>query len=285
MPRSRRRMIGRSWLGVAMLTVVLAMVTVPVTSARPGSALAMNDESVAGVAVAPAPFGPGEELVFSIDYGLINAGEATLEVLGVVDFQGYRCYAVQSRTTSNRFFSAFYKVRDKVITYIDIEQLTSRYFYKRLREGDYRRTVEITFDQEQGKALYADGRDFDTVAGVHDVLSALYYVRSLDLRVGEVYKLPAHASRKTYDLEVLVLRTETVTVPAGTFECFVVEPKLVGEGLFKHEGKLIVYVTADDHKMPVLMKSKVPVGSIDASLKRYRLGQPLSVAAADTAHE
>jgi hypothetical protein len=50
----------------------------------------------------------------------------------------------------------------------------------------------------------------------------------------------------------------------------------LGEGLFKHEGKLTVYVTADRHKIPVLMKSKVPVGSIDASLKSYRFGQPIS---------
>jgi len=285
MARNHRRVRGVLWLGAAALVVVLPLVSVPVTSARPGNALALTDGSVAGSTVAPVPFGPGEELVFSIDYGPVNADEATLGVLGVVDFQGHRCYAVESRTTSSRFFSAFYKVRDKVISYIDIEQLTSRYFYKRLREGDYRRTVEITFDQEQDKALYADGREFATVAGVHDVLSALYYVRSLDLHVGATYQLPAHASRKTYDLEVCVLRTETVTVPAGTFACFVVEPKLVGEGLFKHEGKLVVYLTADDHKIPILMKSKVPVGSIDAALKHYRPGQPLSATAAGAAHE
>jgi hypothetical protein len=257
---------------LALLPVAVVLVAMTVCPARGDAPTAAPAAQITAAAV---PYGPGEELVFSVNYGPVNAGEATLAVLSVLEFSGRNCYAIESRTTSNSFFSAFYKVRDKVISYIDVEQLTSRYFYKRLREGDYRNTVEITFDQEQSKALYADGREFATVPGVHDVLSAFYYVRSLDLRVGDVYALPAHASRETYDLEVLVLDTETVTVPAGTFTCFVVEPRLVGEGLFKHEGKLVVYVTADVHKIPVLMKSKVPVGSIDATLERYRLGRPL----------
>jgi hypothetical protein len=34
-------------------------------------------------------------------------------------------------------------------------------------------------------------------------------------------------------------------------------------------------MTADRYKIPVLMKTEVPVGSIDASLTEYRLGTPL----------
>ena len=223
----------------------------------------------------PMPYGPGEVLVFSIDYGLVNAGEGTIEVTGVIDFEGHQCYAIESRATSNRFFSAFYKVRDKVISFIDTNQLCSRYFSKRLREGDYRKTVEITFDHQNELARYADGREIETVSGIQDVLSAFYYVRTLDLAVGDVYSLPAFSSRKTYQLKVSVHEKKTVSVAAGTFECFEVEPVLEGEGLFKHEGKLTLYLTADDYKMPVLMKTKLPVGSIDASLKSFTRGEPL----------
>jgi hypothetical protein len=220
---------------------------------------------------ANVPYGPGERLVFSIDYGLINAGEGTLEVLGLVQYEDAVCYAIESKATSNRFFSTFYKVRDRIISYIDARGLYSRYFHKRLREGDYRKNVEVTFDPETGIARYADGHEVETVPGVHDVLSAFYYVRTLDLKVGDVYDVPAHSSRKTYPLKVFVHGRERVTVPAGTFDCYVVEPKLEGEGLFKHEGALTLYMTADQYKIPVLMKTKVPVGSIDASLTEYRL--------------
>jgi len=224
---------------------------------------------------AAAPFGPGEKLVFSIGYGVISAGEAILEIEGLTTYQGHTCYHIQSKANSNRFFSSVYKVRDKIVSYIDVETLYSRYFYKRLREGDYKKTVEISFDHEEETARYANGHTYPIPSGVQDVLSAFYYVRSLDLEVGQEYFVPAHSSRKTYDLKVIVHGRERVEVEAGTYDCLVVEPVILGEGLFKHEGKLTLYLTDDAYKIPVMIKTKVPVGSIDVELKEYRAGQPL----------
>ena len=232
-------------------------------------------EVPAGVTPAATAFGPGEKMTFSIGYGPVTAGEATIEVVGLTMYQGHACYELQSKANSNRFFSSFYKVRDKIVSYLDVEFLYSRYFHKRLREGDYRKTVEISFDHENEVAHYADGNQYDIMSGIQDVLSALYFVRNLDLGSGDTYSLVAHSSRKTYDLRVLVHGKEMVTVPAGTFECFVVEPVLQGEGLFKHEGKITIYVTDDQYRVPVLVKTKVPVGSIDVELKEYRPGKPL----------
>ena len=43
-------------------------------------------------------------------------------------------------------------------------------------------------------------------------------------------------------------------------------------GIFKHEGRLTVWLTDDRVRLPVMMKSKVVVGSITAELTEYRLG-------------
>jgi hypothetical protein len=71
---------------------------------------------------------------------------------------------------------------------------------------------------------------------------------------------------------VRILKRETITVKAGTFDCIVAEPLLKTVGVFKHTGKLKVWLTDDRLKMPVLMKSKVLVGSITAELTDYQLG-------------
>ncbi len=235
----------------------------------------MANEEAAVQNPAATVFGPGEKMVFSIGYGPVNAGEAELEVVGLTTYQGHTCYELQSKANSNRFFSSFFKVRDKISSYMDVELLYSRYFHKRLREGDYKKTVEISFDHQEELAKYADGRQFDIMTGIQDVLSAFYFVRNLDLGSGDTYSLLAHSSRKTYDLQVIVHGMETVTVEAGTYECFVVEPVLQGEGLFKHEGKITLYVTNDQYRVPVLIKTKVPVGSIDVELKKFTPGTPL----------
>ncbi len=233
----------------------------------------VGEPEVKAVAV---PFGPGEKMVFSIGYGVVDAGEAIIEIIGTTQYQGKTCYQIQSKANSNRFFSSIYKVRDKIISYMDVETLYSRYFYKRLREGDYKKTVEISFDHENELARYANGNEYPTSFGVQDVLSAGYFVRTLDLNKNTVFDVPAHSSRKTYDLKVFIRGKETVKVEAGTFDCFVVEPIMQGEGLFKHEGKLTIYLSDDEYRIPVLVKAKVPVGSITIELKEYHPGRPLN---------
>ncbi|MFH1844162.1 MAG: DUF3108 domain-containing protein, partial [bacterium] len=237
-------------------------------------ALCVPDGAVDESGYPTIPFGPGETLRFSLNYGLINAGEGTLSVLGVVDSNGHSCLEIESRATSNRFFSAFYKVRDKVVTHLDRRYLVSRFFEKRLREGNYKKYVKIDFDQTGHQASYQDGRVLDILPCTQDILSALYFVRTLDLEAGRTYGVTTHSSYKNYSLQVIFHGRETVEVPAGTFDCYVVEPVIEGEGLFKHEGKLTLWLTADEYRIPVLMKTKVVVGSIDATLEEYSLAAP-----------
>ena len=85
--------------------------------------------------------------------------------------------------------------------------------------------------------------------------------------------LESHADRKNYPLNVIVHGREEVDTPAGKFQCLVVEPMLRTPGLFKHEGKLTIWLTDDERRMPVLMKSKVAIGSITVILTGYR-GHP-----------
>jgi len=138
--------------------------------------------------------------------------------------------------------------------------------------------VKVTtenLDQDAEIAHYADGNDYPTKYGVLDVLASGYFVRTLDLIPGSVYDVPAHSSRKTYDMKVHFRGKETITVEAGTFDCFVVEPIMQGEGLFKHEGKLTIFLSDDEYRVPVLVKTKVPVGSINVELKEFHPGRPI----------
>jgi hypothetical protein len=245
------------------------------TAAADGSAAAADTTSARSETTprraGPPPFGVGEEFVFSVDYGLVNAGDATLSVVGMVEIDGHRCYRIESTASSNRFFSGFYRVRDKVVSYVDAEGLFSRYFMKRLREGSYRKTEELVFDHEAGIARDHRGREYEIPHGVHDPLSAFYHVRTLDLEVGRDVFLTAHESDDTYELRVIVHRQEAVETDLGTFDCFVIQPIMLGEGIFKSEGDLMIYMTADERRIPVLMTTKLPVGSVSATLQDFTL--------------
>lgn len=217
-------------------------------------------------------FGVGEELFFDINYGFINAGTAQMRVLELVEWEGRPCYHIQTLAYSNSFFSSIYPVNDTVETIMDAVGLASWHFEKRLREGNFRSDRIYTFDQINGRAVYK-GDTIDVPRFIQDVLSSFYYVRTQDLKVGESVFVDSFTRGEVKALEVKVLRRETIKVPAGEFNCLVVEPLLRAAGVFRHEGRLTVWLTDDRLKMPVQMKSKVLVGAISAKLTDYRLGE------------
>jgi hypothetical protein len=219
-------------------------------------------------------FGVGERFEFSVGYGMIKAGTAVMEIPEIVKFAGKKCYHIISTAESNKFFSVFFKVNDKVESLMDVHELYSLRFDKHLREGKFKADISMLFDQENHLAIYNNGQDtFSVPAYVQDVLSAFYLVRTRELKVGQSIFVENHADKKNYPLEVKVLRKERVKVPAGTFDCVVVEPILRASGIFQQKGSLTVWLTDDQIKMPVLMKSKVVIGSISTELTNYKLGE------------
>ena len=62
--------------------------------------------------------------------------------------------------------------------------------------------------------------------------------------------------------------SETINTAAGKFKCLKVEPLLKGEGIFKQKGRLLVWMTDDEYKIPVQMTSEVAVGHITSELEK-----------------
>ncbi|UCD62668.1 MAG: DUF3108 domain-containing protein [Candidatus Zixiibacteriota bacterium] len=216
-------------------------------------------------------FGVNEKFTYDINYGFINAGGATMEVARLIEYNNRPCYQTVTRAYSNSFFSTFFKVDDRVESIIDALGIFPWRFEKNLREGPYRSDRQYSFDQRQNLVFYK-GDTIEVAPYAQDALSILYWVRTQPLEVGKSIFVENFTDGKKYSLEVRVLRKESVDVPAGTFDCIVVEPLLKSVGVFKHEGKLTVWLSDDRLRMPVLMKSKVLVGSFAAELTDYQLG-------------
>lgn len=220
---------------------------------------------------ARVPWRIGEYFQFSIDWNGLNGGSSLMQVQNLHTVDGHRVYRIVTKTESNSFVSRFYKVRDRAESYIDAEKLVSRRFVKHLREGSYKKDLDVRFDQDAHKAVYAGGPTLDVPAQVHDVLSAFYYVRTRPLVVGSTFSIPTHDNQKSYEMEVRVLKKERIEVPAGKFDCILVEPVLKSEGVFQSKGSIYVWLSDDERRIPVLVKSKVPIGSISVSLTDMRL--------------
>jgi len=219
------------------------------------------------------PFQPGEKMHFVLKYGAISAGEATLEVHDMVEVQGVEAYHFVMTARSNSFIDIFFKVRDRIDSFADASMNHSLYYKKDQKEGKTRRNIKVDFDWKENKSTYVN---FDTepkiinqIPGTFDPLAIFYYSRLLDFQKVVEFEHPVTDGEKSMMGILRVIGKEIITVPAGTYETFVLEPDLQKvEGVFskKQRTKTKLWVTNDGRRLLVQMKSKAMVGSFVAEL-------------------
>lgn len=227
------------------------------------------------------PFSPGERLTFELKWGVIPAGEAVLEVLPVEMMDGAPVYHFVMTATSNSFLDVFYKVRDRIDSYTDIHMTHSLLYKKKQHEGSTRRDIVVQFDWGKGEANYTNyDRPKPPVKlwpGAFDPLAIFYRTRLFDMRVNVILEHPVSDGRKTLMGQAKVIRRETLAINGKTYDTFLIEPELkdIG-GVFKKskDGKIEIWLTADERRIPVKIRSKVVVGSFVGELTHALLSPP-----------
>lgn len=222
-------------------------------------------------AVSASAFGIPETLRYDISWAGIKAGESVIEIR-----QAEEATLITVTTTSAQWVSVFYPVNDRVESRVlpgaspGTIGLPLTYHLK-LKEGRHRKDKEVIFDAAKGKALYIDHlgderKEFDLPAAVFDPLSSFYQIRSMQLEVGKSAYIKIFDSKKVYDAEVQVLRKERIEGPDGEVDALVIKPIMKSEGIFYQKGEMLIWISDDDRRIPLRMKSKVKIGSVTATL-------------------
>ncbi len=217
--------MSRSFL-LASLTLTLAicplaespspirLVQVAVQQELPPDTLATSNDDSLGVrdddqflsakplrVIPNSAWGVGEELTFTVRYGPMVAGSATMAVRDTVRVDGRLCYYIRTEAQSNRVFSSMFKVRDVAESFIDVDGLFPWRFRKRLHEGKFRADRSTIYDQQRNLAI--SGKDTLKVPPfVQDVISTLYFLRTQRFVIGDTLSVANHADRKVYDLRL-----------------------------------------------------------------------------------
>jgi hypothetical protein len=261
---------GFLWLFLLSFTPATAFATDPHV---PPTVASLKSESRS----ATQPFFVGEELSFEVRWMGLLAGNAQMAVSGQVSLDGHEVYHIRSLAESSPLFSLFYYVRDRGETFVDVHSLSPWYFHLDQHEGSRAVQQTVTFDQQRGVAIHTKNQEapqeVKVPLGVHDSLSSFYVLRTLPLRVGESIHLHTFANGKTYDVEVQILRREKVEAYWGPVDALVVRPLMRFQEILRQKGEVLIWVTDDDRRLPLRMRTAVKVGSIEATLidvKRMR---------------
>lgn len=220
-------------------------------------------------------FSVPERLQYDLTWTGVKAGEAVLEVKD----DGPNIQFI-SKATSAKWVSVFYRVEDIVVSTLkkggnkDFHEkfIGAPYNYRlKIREGRHVRDKELTFDHTARKVTYINHIDKETVEAevnnsTFDALSSFYFARTVPLEVGKSVYIDVYDSKKLYKVEVQVLKKETIETELGTFKTILIKPIMKSEGIFYKKGDILIWVTDDEKRLPVLIKTKVLVGNIKATL-------------------
>ena len=249
--------MGRPCAGALIIAAALA----GVAAFFPASGLADSP---------PAPYKVGERLTYELSWGIVSAGTAVLEIAERKTLGGRAVVKAIHTARSNDFVSVFYPVNNRVESLLDEE---AHYPYRLLfnrREGKRKNDIEVLFDQAAHRATVTKDGNAETLdipARVQDTLSIIYFFRTLPaITIGSSTFVDVHHDKKNYRLELRVEGMEKVRGPLGEFDTIRILAIMPFKGLFLNEGNIRVWVTNDAARVPVLMKAKVIIGSVTATL-------------------
>lgn len=188
-------------------------------------------------------------------------------------------------------YNWFYKVDDEYHCIMDKEEFKPEYYVRDIQEGDYRIYNEIIFDYTKD-SIYSkvktndhpvENFTFPLENCVLDILSLSYKLRNLDVEaIKRQEQVPVDLifDEKIFHIPVRYLGEEQSKLikGLGRIDLYKFSPDLITGHVFKEGQKMVLWVSKDGNRIPVLIESPIKVGSIKAVLKNYKnLKYPFAV--------
>jgi len=223
------------------------------------------------------PFGPGEKLTYEIYWTLVHAGDAELEVMPDTEMGGEPARHYRATAKTVPWVDKIYKVRDTLESWTNMDVTYSLRYKKDQNEGSYHKDVDLVFNPGAGLSFrWARGKlqhILSQPANIFDPMSVLFSFRRENLQKSMTYTMNVSDGKKSVTGEAYVEDIEDVKTKIGTIKAFRIKLDIKHlSGVFKKsdDAELYVWLSADERRIPVKVRSKVVVGSFYLELVDYK---------------
>jgi hypothetical protein len=229
-------------------------------------------------------FEPGETLTYEVYYhwGFVwaNAGEAVFAV-DHEKLQDKRTFHISGAGSTYKSYDWFYKVRDKFESWVDTVSLKPIRYIRNSNEGSTHVYNDNYFNFKTGKAtcykIIKGKPSKDTVKindCTFDVMTMIYYARCIDFsKYKPDTKIPIslYLDGEVYDkLYIRYIGKEKIKTALGEYNCIKFKPLLIPGTIFSGGEEMTVWVTDDDKKVPVFIKTPIVVGEVQVKIKAIK---------------
>ncbi|WP_133440481.1 MULTISPECIES: DUF3108 domain-containing protein [Chryseobacterium] len=218
----------------------------------------------------------GEVLRYRIHYGILNAGTASLTTLKTT-YKGQPHYYVKGYGKTTGAVRAFFKVEDNYESFINYNTGLPSFYVRDVQEGNYTQHYETVFNHNNQTLLLTDKeknttQSLKSVSGIQDMLSAFYYLRSLDdseLKVGSVKKLNVWIDDEMFPFQLKVVGAENIKTKFGWIRSLKIVPQVISGRVFKDKEGVTLWVSNDRNHIPLAIKAELAVGSLKADIDSF----------------
>jgi len=226
-------------------------------------------------------FQEGEKLSYKVYYnwGLIwiNAGKVSFEVKSAI-LNDNNVFHFDSYGRSHTAYDWIFKVRDHYQSYAEIDSLRSLKFHRKTYEGGFEIDNSYIFNHRE-RRIYSSTQNsdqphkkdsLDLPECTFDLLTATYIIRNYDFSQylkDEKIPISMVMDNEVHELYFRYRGKGVIQTRKGeSFICTKFTALLLEGSLFKGGEDLIVWVSDDDNRVPILIEAKILVGSVKVYL-------------------
>jgi len=219
----------------------------------------------------------GECLIYRAKWNFVNVGKGL--ILCKEEKNGYgEVYHFAGITIPEGTFAKLGYGYNRIDSFVDKKTLKPYYFYSYVKNGNKERITEIFFNfckneynwsikKIKNGTVYSKKTGKEKFKGdLYDGMYVFYIVRTSDYEKNKRLNFPV-AMVKIWNLVVRVKSKQKKIIPLlGSKDIYIIEPIAKNnEGIFR-KGKMDVWLTADEDRIPVYFEGKVPLGTAKLSL-------------------
>jgi hypothetical protein len=272
-PRRKRARAAAAGLTLLVAVATPALAQVPETDSSTWTAEMVPVDPLAS----PAPFGPGEHLVYKVKVGIMNAGYGYMSVLGTEDIRDNLSYRV---TMGIRGGIGPLRVDDEYLSWMDVSTFQSWRYIRDVDQVGYQARRHYEFYPERMTWERQDVEESGPLGSAlpMDEIAFIYFIRAMSLEVGKSYTISRYFKDDGNPVVIEVLRKDQREVDGEVYNTIVVRPLIHTSGLFSEGGNAELHFTDDERRLLVYMKSNIPrfPGSLTLSLQTIQEGFPLN---------
>lgn len=222
-------------------------------------------------------FKNGEYLKYKIQYGLLNAGFASVELEKNDQNNDSLFHAIGLGWTTG-MVGFLFPVEDRYESYFTSKDLKPNHFIRKVSEGGYTQDKEVFFDFNSNQATEINHKkgtekSFFIQNNVQDMISSFYYMRDIDFEnLGQNDSISVNMvfDGKMNPMKLIVLGRETIKSKFGKIKTIKVRPLVLKGRVFKDEENVTLWVSDDLNKIPIKIKASLLVGAAKAELVEYK---------------